>query len=364
MILERIKNFIEKNQNIGLLPSLGLEKDIFPATLSLFYGLKKLNKEVVLFTDRLPSKFDFLINEEIKALNADFLLSIKEIDIKFSRIFYQKIEDELRFFLKANQGEKKIDERDIYFQSLPKAKPVDLLIVLGIGQKKEISKFQIEKEIPVINIDNQLNNENYGEINLIQSNHSSFSEIVFDILKTIDENSFDSNSLNSLLAGMVQENLNFENLRINSAAFQKIAGLIERGANWQKIFSNLFSFKNYTSNRLFQRVLNKLEIIPGKNLTGVFFELKDFEETNSLPLDLLLIFEKINFLFFSSQNFFCLWELENSPVLLQGLFYSFKKELVEKIADSFKGSQKGNVVLFKTIDSDSQKIKNQLISLL
>ncbi len=365
MSLEGIKNLIEKNQNIGLLPSMKMEKDIAPATLSLFYGLKKLEKNVILFFDQFPSKFNFLIDEEVKAADADFLISIRETNIKFSRIFYQKIEDELRFFLKTRQGEKKIDERDIYFQSLPKTKPIELLISLGIGQKKEIVNFQGGKKIPVINIDIQPNNENYGEINLIQLNYSSFSEIVFEILKIIDENLFDPNSLNSLLTGIIQGSSNFKDSKIKPVTFRKISELMERGANWQKVFYNLFSFEKSDSNQLFQRVLNKLEIIPEKNLNWVLLKLKDFQETNSSPLNLPLIFEKIKSLIFSSKNFACLWETENSVASLwQGVFYSLEKETVEKIAYYFKGNQKDNAVLFKISRLDEQWVKNQLMSFL
>ena len=126
MDIAEIKNIIETAQDITLLPSPGLEKDIFPASLAFFYGLKKLGKNVNFLCENLPENFKFLESKNaqdaaiedfghLAPSEENFLISIKETTTKLSQIFYQKTEDGLNLYLKTVQGELK--KEDIILES-------------------------------------------------------------------------------------------------------------------------------------------------------------------------------------------------------------------------------------------------------
>ncbi len=62
--IKKVKKVIEKSRNIGLCCSPDFRKDTFPATLALFYTLKKLGKNVNFLNKEYPLKFNFLIKRE------------------------------------------------------------------------------------------------------------------------------------------------------------------------------------------------------------------------------------------------------------------------------------------------------------
>ena len=363
MEFAEIKNIIETAQNITLLPSPELEKDTFPASLAFFYGLKKLGKNVNFLCENLPEKFNFLIKKDIpipliKSFDClmssrNFLISIKESETKLSQIFYQKTEEELNLYLKTDRDGLK--KEDISFG------PLDLecfLFCFGVKNFRQIKDiFKEEKWNSIINIDNENDNENYGEINLIQP-YCSFSEIVFDILETLDQKLFDDTDvLNSLLTGIAQENSNSrDNNPDNSKIFQKINFLMEKGANWQEIIFSPRELENNSCSRLFKKILNKLTFSYEKNISWLILQEQDFKESGASPTDLAFSFKKLIFSNFPFQNLLCLWPD-------WGIFYSFQKQISEKVQSHFQGEKKGNGILFKTV-LDAQKVKDEILNLL
>jgi len=359
--LKKVKGLITNFSNVQLLPSPELTKDIFPATLALFYSLRNLGKNVNLITGDYPEKFDFLIKKEAFQLSkANFLISIKESNAKLSQIFYEKTNEGLNLYLKTNGG--KLKKENIDF------KPLDsesFLITLGIKSFKKVKDILNEPKIEhIINIDKNADNENYGEINLVKPDFASFSEIVFDILESIDKNLFDRDVSNSLAAGIIQGTSNFQDVKLNSKTFQKISFLMEKGADFQRIITNSYKLKNINSLRLFRRALNKLKFSQDKNFGWVILRDSDFQECRSFPSDLPFTLKVLASSIFPFQNFFCLWENKSSPINIWGVFYSLDKKLTKKISEKFEASEKGNGLLFKIPDSDIEKAKNEILEVI
>jgi nanoRNase/pAp phosphatase (c-di-AMP/oligoRNAs hydrolase) len=358
--IKKIKKFIDKSQNITLCPSPDFRKDTFPATLALFYSLKKLGKNVNLITQEYPSRFKFLTKKGgVHLPEADFLISIKEAGAKISQLSYEKTENGLALYLKTNGGELK--KENISLQPLGLG---DLAITLGVESLRKIEKFLKEKPKFLINIDNQLENENYGEVNLVEVTSPSLSEIVLDVLRAIEENLFDKEVSNCLLCGIIEGTSNFQDPKLNPQTLQKASFLMEKGANFGEIVSQLYGIKNEGSLRLFGKVLSKINVVKEKNLGWVLLKKEDFSQTNSSPLNLRFTLEKLSASLFSFQNFLCLWESVNSPTLTRGVFYSPNKRMIEKILENFEGAQKGNGVLFVVEEPDPQKVKDKILELL
>ncbi len=356
--LKKIKKVIERAQNVSLLPSPDFRKDSFPATLALFYSLKKLSKNVNLLTRDYPKRFSFLIEkEEVTLPKADFLISIRQAGTKVSQLFYEKRENGLALYLKTKGEELK--KENVSIQPLGLG---DLLITLGVGEFKKVEKFLKGKPKFLINIDNQLDNKNYGDLNLIELGAPSFSEIAFDLISTIDENLFDEKISNCLLAGIVQGTSNFQDPKVNEQTFQKTSLLIEKGADFKKTISQLYGMGEETSLRLFGRVLSKINLSENKDLAWVILTREDFSESGASTLDLRFSLSKLSSSLFPFQNFLVLWESSHSPSLTRGVFYSPSKKIIEKILARFIGEQKGDGVLFVAEESNPQKVKDEIIN--
>ena len=356
--LKKIKKVIEKARNVSLFPSPDFRKDSFPATLALLYSLKKLGKNVNLLTKDYPRKFSFLVKkEEVNFPKADFLISIKQAGTKVSQLFYERRENGLALFLETKGEELK--KENISTQSLGLG---DLLITLGIAELKKVEKILKGKPKFLINIDNQLDNKNYGDLNLIELRVPSFSEIVFDIISTLDENLFNEKISNCLLAGIIQGTSNFQDPKLDEQTFQKASLLIEKGADFKKITSQLYGLGEKTSLRLFGMVLGKVNFSEDKTLAWVILTKEDFSEAGASSLDLRFTLSKLSSSLFPFQNFLVLWESSNSPSLTRGVFYSPSKKMIEKILEKFVGEQKGDGVLFAVEESDLQKVKDEILS--
>ncbi len=186
-IYEQIKNLFEKSLSIFLLVPQEADGDKLGSSLALFYTLKKLNKNVNLVLQNIPEKFKFLpIPEYLNSLDAKkaFTISLANIGGKVSEIYFNKDKEDLKIHFFSKEGD--INEKDFSFTS-QNLNP-DLLIILGAKNFDDFGRIfkgnpQIFYDKPILNIDNNSDNEKFGEINLIDTNSSGVSEIVGEFLK-------------------------------------------------------------------------------------------------------------------------------------------------------------------------------------
>ncbi|PIR90144.1 hypothetical protein COS93_02630 [bacterium (Candidatus Gribaldobacteria) CG07_land_8_20_14_0_80_33_18] len=298
---QKAKKLIKEAKNIAIFPCQDLKIDSFCASLALFYSLKELKEKVNLIIEKIPEKFQFLIEKESSSISFDSLISIKE-ETKISQVFYEKTDNRLNLYFKTKNGVLKKD--NISFKQIADNSPSELLITLGVKQNKDIPQIT-----PVINIDNQINNENFGEINLIKN--CSLPEIVFELLETLLE----------------------------------------------KIFTSLTAFQ------LFNKVLDKINFNKEKNIVSVILKEEDFFETNSKPADLPYSLKQLK-TNLALGNFLILYPNHHSTPSTKGVFYSEDENKLLKILENLKGVQarKGKGILFEIKENNLEKIKNEIIN--
>ncbi len=361
---KKLKKIIEKAQDVTLLPSPDFRKDSFPAALALFFSLKKLGKNVNLIAENYPQKYNSLIKQtDFHLPQGNFLISIKASQTKLSQLFYEKTENGLNLYLKTNGGELKKENFALHSLGVG-----ELLITLGIGETKKVKELSREgakeRTASVINIDNQLENENYGQLNLIEVGSASLSEIIFDFLISIDKKLFTKETVNSLLLGIVEATRNFQTPELTSQTFQKVGFLINKGANLKEISSQLYRIENESSFQIFGRIFNKLNFLENLNLGWVLLTEEDFLQANASSSDLKFALEKLTSGIFPFQNFLCLWESKNSPSVTRGVFYSPNKKMRQRILENFKGLEKGEGALFQSVEMDIEKVKDKIFEIL
>ncbi len=223
LISETKKKFL-KSQSIWIFPSKNLP-DSIPCSLALFYTLKKLSKNVNLFLENFPKKIEFLVPSlDFIDYPSEFIISIKNPDEDISQLCYEKNENNLKLFFNLKRGI--IKKKNISFDWTWK-KP-DLIVTIGIKKLNEIGKLpeRIQK-VPILNIDTQNKNE------------KSITEIIIQVIKSIDENLFEENISTCLLTGLILISENFSRSEKLPQIFERVAFLIKKGGSWQKIIKNL-----------------------------------------------------------------------------------------------------------------------------
>lgn len=177
------------------------DADSIGSALAMDHALKQLGKSgVIICPDKIPDEFNFL---------PGFKNILQEVD--FSNYAYDKF---------------------------------DLFLILDCANEKMISSGDLPG-IPNIVIDHHATNTNFGEINLIDGEISSVSEILFDLFTDWDIE-ITKDISNCLLTGIVGDTGGFQFHAADSETLSVASKLLKLGADKDEIILNIFrrnSFK-------------------------------------------------------------------------------------------------------------------------
>ena len=365
---DELKKLINEAKNICVILSQNNEPESLSAALALFYTLKELGKNVNLIVEEFPEKLNFLVPPlDFISSPKNFVISIPRSLADISQIYYEKSEENLKIHLTVDRGQLKKDGVLFYFSD---AKP-DAIITLGIQDfhkqlSDKLDSFGFLLNSPIINIDNHQENLKFGNYNLLKG--SSLSEIVIEVIKSIDEKLIKGNIANCLLVSLIIYCENFKSVKTNPEVFQLSGSLIRNGAHYQQIIENLYKATDKEINFL-EKVFQNLKADTENNVSVATLEFDDFY--NFAETEANFIIEKIKGLGIRN-NMLVLWKSHASASTIKGFFYSKKTDLLHKIAESqpfgFAQGKKSlvkNDWLFISIpEQDIRSVKNSILKLL
>lgn len=357
---ERIKNSIESAKNIVIITNNDADKDIMASALAMFFALKEAHN-VFLPKEKNPEKLIDLLNGDGE--KKKIVISLKN-DI--SEISYQKNKDGLELHLIPKNIEdlnpenfscKLISEEGPASFSFP---PVfDLLITFNIKSFNELESYFEENtesiyNCTIINMDNNSQNENYGEINIIEET-SSLSEQIAIILKNIYEE-IDKKTAGFLLWGITSSFTNKKTPKTLSI----IKWLIQENG---KLYFNYSKPETKRKFSLLEKTFSNLKFLEKENTYISSLSEEEFKKTNCTSADISFVLEKMKN-YFSIPSFVLLWEGRPSSSSIKGVFYSEKEDLISKIKNTYSGSYKEKGGIFLTKKQDIFLAEKELISLL
>ncbi|MCF7795500.1 hypothetical protein K9M42_00175 [Patescibacteria group bacterium] len=242
------------------------DSDILMSSICLSYYLKKTQKNVDLVSENtaINSKYNFLnIEDTIKdTLKSDnkFTIIIDTKENKAKELSYEPKENSIEIYLSGEN--RNFKESDITF--LKDSKSYDLIITLGILDIKNLSKIYNENvdlfyNTPIINIDNNISNERFGQINIIEAQYRTMSELIFDIMSQNNPDIIDSKISNLLLTGIIDKTSGFKFSSISPNIMSTSSMLIEIGADRENIIKNLYRTKTVNSLKLWGKVLSNMK---------------------------------------------------------------------------------------------------------
>jgi nanoRNase/pAp phosphatase (c-di-AMP/oligoRNAs hydrolase) len=306
---DQIKNQIESAQNILVLTKQKAPDETIAASWGLFHFLKNLGKNPTVL-DNGPhfEKMKFLsVPEKIEKsiIGArDFVLSFST---KYNKIIdFRTIEKKDVFEIYITPEKETIDPRDFSF--IPAKFKYDLIITLGCTNLDDLGPLKEKNsdlffEVPLVNIDNSNLNENFGQLNLVDLNTSSVSEIVAELAKNLGEQNIDEKCAQSFLAGLIAATGNFQSSRTTPHTFLTASWLIERGANQQKIIQHLMKTQSFPFMKLWGRVMARLNWDEKLKMAWSLVSIEDFVKSRTTHEELPLILERIKDNFSSGKIF-------------------------------------------------------------
>ncbi|MFA5207615.1 MAG: hypothetical protein WC428_03045 [Candidatus Paceibacterota bacterium] len=351
----KIKNSIESGKNIGILTKINASDDAIGATLALFFALKKMDKKIFFPLNEVPDKVYNLLKEKEQK---KFHISFKE-DV--SEVYYEKNSKGIDLYLTPKAGD--IDNESYSCkiisgtESLLSDSPYDILITVGIQEFQEVEQLCADNldllyGCTVINIDNDLNNQNYGEINLVEDGQS-LSQAISCLIKALGQEYMNSESASLLLYGLTISPKNV----YNKKNIPTVKWLFKKGGNL-----NLIS-KSEPKVRILELVLSNLTFSEDENIYVSTLSEKNLLDNNATSKDFPFSIERLKN-FFKIPSFLLLWESRTSPLSVKGIFYSDNKSEVTKIVNSFRGVSKNNGAMFLTEESSINLAKDKILSCL
>jgi len=297
---QQIFEQIKKAKNILITFKKTWDGDTVASALALFLFLKKLEKDVDLVAEEYPFSrlYSFLpaygeIKNSLDNLRK-FIISLDITNTKVSQIKYQKEEKSLNFIISPTDGF--FTPADITTHS--GGFKYDLIICVDTPDLESLGKIydsdtEFFYQVPIINLDHNSNNEEFGQINFIELTAVSTSEILFSLFESYSRDLIDEAIATCLLAGMIAETKSFKTPNITPRALLTASQLISMGARREEIVTQLYRSRSLNVLKLWGRVLARLSSTLDNKLVWSTLNSADFSKTNSSEKDLTDVIDEL-----------------------------------------------------------------------
>lgn len=286
-----IKNLIDSAQNILLIAHKKPDGDTLGATISMYLALQNMGKNPIMAcADNPPQNLQFLPEHD---------RFVKEFD--------------------------------------PNA--FDLIITLDNGASY-MSKFQDkypdifnQPGIPTINIDHHPSNDNFGQVNLVDTSAAATSITVYQLLRLWGVK-INREMATCLLTGVYTDTGSFMHSNTNAEVYQIAAELLSLGGNFALISKQVFKNTPLPTLKLWGRVLQNIKMNSEKISMSVITQ-KDLETCQAKQEDLAGVIDLINAV---PEAKFSVLLVEDKNGQVKGSFRTQKDDVnLSKIAGLFGG---------------------------
>ncbi len=260
---QQIVELIRKSKNVLLLTHRNPDGDGLGAELALLLALRKLQKEVTAIAEgEVSASYKFIsamehISSKLEH-SRDFIISINTKDNQVGNLGYKIEGDKLNIVISPSKGS--FSAEHVSFEI--GKHPYDLIIVLDTPDIEQLGEIYDQNanlfyEVPVINIDHHVSNEQYGKANLVDITATSTCEIVLSLLESLSGNTpiLDEEISTALLMGIITDTRSFQNANTTPKSLTVAAQLVAAGARQQDIIKNIYKTKPLSTLRLWGRIL-------------------------------------------------------------------------------------------------------------
>jgi phosphoesterase RecJ-like protein len=151
---------------------------------------------------------------------------------------------------------------DTVVQEPPSDEKYDLLITLDAGDASRVGKVlrNFPEPLPrLINIDHHVTNTYFGDINLVDLEACSTTEILFKLLSELDIQ-LTSSLAECLLTGLITDTLNFRTANVTGQTLKTAGILVDAGVNLHHITTQALTLKEMSTLLLWKKGLINTQI--------------------------------------------------------------------------------------------------------
>lgn len=298
--VEQIFKQIEKSERPLLVFSTDWKGDAVATSLALFLFLKKLGKKVEIVAENSAKNtvWSFLPNQAVIKNDLDglrnFIISLDISQTKTSQIKYNIENQKINFIITPENGwfkDEDITTSDSGFK-------YDLIITIGAADLESLGKIYDNNidffyKTSIINIDCHSDNEEFGQINLVDINSAANAEIIFNLLQDKYLDLIDEDLATCLLAGIISGTKNFRTANLTPRTLLTTSKLISLGGRREEIIDKLYHSRNFKTLKLWGRVLGNLNSSLNGQIVWSIIKREDFKTAEALEDSLLDIIDEL-----------------------------------------------------------------------
>lgn len=361
-VLELVKN----SQKILLIFKKNFSGDALSSALAIFLLLQKMDKKVDLICQDfvIPQNYSFLPQiKQIKPNMSSLKKMVITLDMKENKIknFTYDIKDnKLNIYLTPEKGI--LEDKHISLNS--GNYKYDLIVTLDTDDLESIGH-SYEKHTdfffntPIINIDHNPENEQYGQINLVDLTKTSTAEIIYNLIEEYDLNLIDPKIATCLLTGIISKTRSFRTQNVTPRALNIASQLILNGAERDLIIQNLYRTKTINTLKLWGKVLARLKHDPKYKMAWSYLQQKDFIELNISNPNLSEVIEELITSAPETEIIILFHENKNKTISI--LVYTSKNHNSLHLAKSFNPNGSKRLATFELDKNDLVEAGREVI---
>jgi len=231
-----IRELLTKNQNVGILVGKSATADEMGAALSLYLSFKTSGQGVSISSVEEPivglSNLVGIdrVGQNFGGEGGDLVVSFPYREGEIDKISYTLEEGSLNIVVKPGEQGLSFTQDDVIFKR--KGEYPQLVFAVGSPRLSDLSSvFDIHKskDTLVVNIDNKVENQRFGDVVLVPDEASSVSEVVAKLLLSLGFD-IDLDVAQNLLYGISFATNNFQDPKTSPLAFEMAGVLMGKGA--------------------------------------------------------------------------------------------------------------------------------------
>ncbi len=236
LTITKIKEAIEKYNNIAIAVPANPLMDEMAAALSLYLTISTLGKNVSIASPTTPlvevSNLVGIdrVQNTLGGGTGDLVVSFPYREGEIEKVSYTRDDNFLNIVVKAGELGLNFDQKQVRY-TRGGASP-ELLFVIGAERVTDLGAlYDVNnlKDTVLINIDNKTGNQGYGDIVMVSNKFSSISEAVANLLVSLNYR-LDIDTAENLIDGITAATNNFQNPNTSSLAFEMAGILMRTGA--------------------------------------------------------------------------------------------------------------------------------------
>lgn len=317
--LQKSIQILEKAEHVALVLPVETNVDILASAEVIAEALSLKGKRVgfLIKPDTNcavhPETYTTLQNPEL--LLKEFIISLDTREAPASQLRYERENDRIDIILSPKT--KPLSATAVSFRE---GKTLcDCVIALGVEDLELFGsahgyESSLFTDTPIINLDIHPKNTRYGETNIVLSEKSSLSELIYEYLVDVYKEPLTADQATLLLSGIIHKTDQFKSNTANADTLLTASELTRLGAHHHDAFSLAKPQAPIGLIQLFGRASVRSRVDEEQKIVWSFLTVEDFEKTSRTETDIPKTIERLKSEFASEKLCILLWQEEGKEV--------------------------------------------------